>query len=699
MRGWVTRSGRALLASLVLLACDAAPVPAAIELRVSPPRTWYHTGQTIQLNGVVTDAAGAEIEGVEVAFEVDPPGMATEGAPLPDPRSATFTLGAEGRATFTACVPSADPEVPPTLCDSVTVRIDDGMPALEVETPTPGAQLDAPDGIVVRASVADRSMVNVYVDGTPATVDAMGRFEGTVEASFGVNHIVVSATDGLTDASEVEMDVLWAPEYTPALGADGEPSVAFDDGLSIWLGQRFFDDEVPIDTTARPVTTRDLADVLELVIGRLDPGSLVPDPVVDSPPTFTLRVPDVRVGAPHVEIDLTDDGADLFIRVGRIEADTSGALMVDTTSLPLTGTISGSAVAFAHLTIRKDGPDAPLDVSVGDLSVGLERLEGDFVSPETTAVFRLAEGLLRTTLETALVDALSGTLESSVPGVLRDALGAIDTALADQSIDLASGPFPPVTLLIDGRIRTLRSTFRRDLTATLSTRVGTTSPATFPETRGVPRLTTLPALPFVDQGSLQLGVRLALLNGLLHSLWASGLLDIDASSVLPDSISGLVSEARIVGRMQPILRPPRADETDALVLSIGQLELELTFMDEPVRFGMNIEAGVNIDLSDNRIAVQIADEPTLHVWTLQAPSNPRLLTPATIETLLTDLWPDLRDSVAGGLGFDLPLPSLGDLGGLAPELAGLRLSLGGTEPLRLRRGVLVLGAEMSGTLP
>jgi sodium-dependent dicarboxylate transporter 2/3/5 len=46
--------------------------------------------------------------------------------------------------------------------------------------------------------------------------------------------------------------------------------------------------------------------------------------------------------------------------------------------------------------------------------VGLETVQGDFVSPETTAIFRLAEGLLRTTLEDALVDALEDTLAATV---------------------------------------------------------------------------------------------------------------------------------------------------------------------------------------------------------------------------------------------------------------------------------------------
>jgi hypothetical protein len=122
-------------------------------------------------------------------------------------------------------------------------------------------------------------------------------------------------------------------------------------------------------------------------------------------------------------------------------------------------------------------------------------------------------------------------------------------------------------------------------------------------------------------------------------------------------------------------------------------------MDEPVRFGMSLDAGVSIDLTENRIAIDLAETPTLRIWTLLAPSNPRLLTPDTVETLLLEFWPDLRSSIVGGLAIDLPIPSLGDLGGLAPELAGLDLTLNQTDTLRTRRGVLVMEAQMSGVLP
>lgn len=696
----LTRTCAALLTMLLSACGGGSPDPAAIEARIDPSRLWYHTGQVVTLTGVVTDFVGEPIEDVTVLWIAEPAGAVTEGAPPSDPRQARYTLDATGTIVFTGCVVPTDEMQRPTLCDTVDVRVDDGMPSLEVETPVPGAELDDPDGIVVRGSVADRSVVRVYVNGQLAPTDDLGRFEATVPAEFGVNHLLVDASDGLTDPSQVRMDVLWAPTYTPALSADGRPELALDDGLALRLGQPFFDDGVPLDPDATPLRTRDLADLLELVIGHVDVSSLIPDPVVDNPPTFTLRVGSVSLGQPRAELDVTADGADLFVRLAGVSAETSGALIVEGTSLPLTGTIRASAVAYARILVRKESEEAPVEVSVAELAVGIESLEGTFVSSETAAVFRLAEGLFRMTLEDLLVDAVRDTVETSVPAVLRDALTAVDGALAGQSFTLDSAPFPPITILVDGAMTSLETAYRREMLATLRTTIGTDVPSVHPESRGVARIDAGAMSPrFFRDGAVSLGVRLAVLNGLLHALWSSGLLDVDVSSLLPEGIRGLVSEARLTGRLPPVLRPARAEETDDLVLSVGQLELEVLFMGAPARFAVSIDAGVTLDVAGNAISLGIAETPEITVWTLVPASNPRSLSAETVRALLVELWPDLRSSVADGLALELPLPGLGDLGGLAPDLAGLTLELETTDRMRERGGVLVLDARLVGTLP
>lgn len=551
---------------------------------------------------------------------------------------------------------------------------------------------------MVRGSIADRGPVRVFVNGELAELDAMGRFETTVPARFGINHLVVEASDGLTEVSQVEMDVLWAPSFTPATNDEGRPELSLEDGLVLRLGQRFFDDGTPLDPS-EPVRTEDLADLLELIVMHLDVDTLIPDPVVDNAPTFTLRVRSVALGAPDVELDVTDEGAELFLRLGNLSAETSGALQIDDTTLPLDGSILGSAAAYAQLEIRKESEEAELVVELGELLVGIEHLEGNFDSEETAAVFRLVEGLFRSTLEDTLATAVHDSLASSVPEVLRNALVAIDEALAGQRIELDAAPFPAVAIGIDGRIASLGASYRRDVLASLRTTIGTDTASTQPTTRGVARLDASamgPAL-FRD-GTVSLGVRLAVLNGLLHSLWSSGLLAVDVTPLLPDNLTGLVSDAKLEGRLPPVLRPPEREEVDDLILSIGQLELTLETGGQPARFAIHLEAGVSVDIADNRIALSVAEEPRIHVWTQVESADPRLINATTVRALLLQIWPDLRESVTRGLAFELPLPALGDVGGLAPALASLRFELEPTGPISLRRGTLILDARLVGRL-
>ncbi len=701
------RSSRAIALFTLLLACGGPPPPTAIEASINPSRVWYHTGQNVTLTGLVTNVLEEEITDIEVSWTVEPADAATLGTAPADPRQAAFRLARQGTATFTGCVVIPG-EAEPSLCDSLTVRIDDGMPMLEVTSPTPGQELldSGEGGILVRGSVTDAGSVNVFVNGLAADLTPVGEFSVSLIPSFGVNHIVVNASDGVTDVSRVEMDVLWAPGYQPALSAEGLPELTLNDGMAIWLGQDFFDDELPLDSTLDPVQTRDLADLLELVIGHLQLGSVIPDPAYQSGDTIVLHVTRAELGEPHVEIDLTDTGADLFLRIAGVEVDTTGTLDIGGTcdpapcaGVPLDGTVTASAVAFARLTMRKDSETAPLEISLGDVQVGLESVQGAFVDPDANALFRALESLLRSSLEGVLLGSVDMLLTSSVPALLEDTFLAIDGALAGRELPLNQPPFPPVTIRIDGRIRDISTVFRREMVTTMRMTVGTDVPSIHTDSLGVPMIEPVEMTPtFFRDGSLQLAVRLTLLNALLHSLWSSGLLDVDIGGLLPSSVSGLVTSARLEGRLPPVLRPPRPEEPYDLMLSLGQLELPLTFNGAPVRFAVSLEAGVDIDAVANRISINVSETPTIHVWTVEEPADASLLTPELLHMLLVDLWPDLRAGLVNSLSFELPLPALGDVGGLAPELTNLTLSIDMLQRVRPRGSVLLLDAQMLGTL-
>lgn len=695
-----------ILTSLTLLGLALAPacengapeqIPTAVVLAISPMRAAYRTGEMVQVTATVLDQYDMAITDAVVPIVVAPAEAVTDGGAAPMGRR--YTLDATGTVRFEGC--SEELAIDGSeLCDALAILVDDGSPVLEVSEPLPGAELggDGATDIVVRGSVSDMRMSRVFVNGMLADVDSLGVFEAHVPPRFGVNHLSIVASDGVVTESTAEMDVLWAESYLRARTSWGAPGVSLPEGAVLDLGARFFDDGTPLLDRTRPVATDDLADLATLVIGEIDAGALVPDPVVDSP-TFMLRVTDVRLQGLAVEIQTDDDAIDLFLRVSDLEVDTAGALDIEGTMLPLGGGIGAAVAAYVRVHVERDSLAVPIDVSLEELEVALERTEGHFDDDQVNAVFALASGLLRTTLEAQLQTALDDLLGAAIPDLLRGIFVGLDTALNGQTVALDTGVFPPITLLIDGQLASLTSRYGRGIEGVLRIDAGIEGESTHPESRGVALAAEAVGDPFFRSARLQLGVRLALLNGLLHALWDGGLLEVDATALLPASVSSIVSEAILHGRMSPIIRPANPGEGHDLVLSVGQLELDAVYTGDPVHYGMTLEAGIDISVVDNRLTLTIAEEPFIRVWAMDRASERALSSDTLRMLLLTMLWPQLRSSLADGLSLELPIPAPDALTALAPSLAGLSLSLSMTERIGLRGETLVVEGALQGALP
>ncbi len=685
------------LVALLLAGCsNAAPIPTSLTLSIAPMRAAYRTGETVMLSVVILDQLDQPIAEETAEVVVTPSGAAVMmGA---TPMGQRFTLSETGFVTFSSCWGEHDDG---PLCDELRILVDDGSPVLEVSEPLPGAEL-GPEGevtdIVVRGSVADMRMSRVFVNGALAEVDDLGRFEAHVEPRFGVNHLVVAASDGVVTPSTAEMDVLWAPSYARGRTSWGAPGVSLPAGAALDLGAGFFDDRVPLVSTDRPVVTEDLADLATLIIREVDATSLLPDPVVDSS-SFTLRVTDVRLEGLSVEISPQDGALELFLRVADLQVDTEGRLDIEGTMLPLDGGIGAAVAAYVRVRVGRTSLEEPIDVTLEELEVALERAEGRFENAQVNAVFALASGLLRTTLETELQAAMDDLLADAIPDLLRGLFVGLDTALNGQEIALDTGVFPAITLLIDGQLATLTAIRGRGIAGVLQIDAGIEGEAIHPDSRGVALAAETDDDPFFRSARLQLGIRLALLNGLLHALWDGGLLEVDATALLPSSISSIVSSAMISGRMSPVIREGALGEAHDLILSVGQLELDAVYMGSPARYGMTLEAGIDVDVVDNRLSLTIAEEPFIRVWAMDLASERALSSDALRGLLLTMLWPSLRESLADGLSLELPIPAPDALTSLAPSLAGLTLSISMTERIGLRDDTLVVEGSLRGVLP
>jgi hypothetical protein len=688
-----TTTMRNALLLFALAAIGCADEPRNIEVTVSPSRQYYRSGQSVELIGQVTNQAGNPVDNARVTWIVDPPQAATavgDGAAL---SSETFRLAAQGRVTISGCVGAS--------CDSVALRVDDGSPVLEIESPQPGAELDDPDGIRVVGSVSDRGVARVFVAGQPVATDEIGRFETTLDAAFGVNHVSVTASDGLTEESTVAMDVLWAPAYAAAISDLGTPELRLENGISLSLGQQLLDDGVPLDPEITPIATDDLADILGLVAARMPLLDRIPDPVIDEP-DFTLRVAAADTGPVTSSIDVTAEGVEVFLRLSELRLTTEGTLVFSGETLDLAGVVLASVAAAGRISVTKASEADPIEVDLSSLILALETVDGQFVDEETDAVFLLAEGALRTTIEDQLLAGVEETLAAALPTVLEDLLVGLDTGLADIEVVLDNPLLPaPITFLIDGRLASVTSHRGVEMLSTLRTTVGTTTEAVHPDSRGVPLLTAPGTIEsgFFRDRALQVGVRLDFLNGLLHALWSSGALEIDISEQLTGELGDLAEGGRLSARLAPVARPSRPGESDTLVLSLGQVEVEIDLPDgQQARFGVGLDTAIDADIVDNALVVVAPGEPRVRVWTLEAAEG-TVFTEDLIAAVLKIQWKQIRDSIVESLRFDLPVPALGALGELAPDLANLELSVELAEPAELRGSTVMLHGALRGVLP
>ena len=672
---------------------DIAPeTPAGIEVAVMPARTYYRTEQTVRVVATVIDIDENTLDAAEVAFTAEPASAVT------DLGDGSFVLDVEGSLTFEACT-VADGVTGEPLCDSVRILVDDGSPNLEVTSPTPGQELggDGTTAIEVSGSVADSRGVTVYINGVPTDVDEMGMFTGSVTPLFGVNHLDIAASDEVSDPARVQMDVMWGDAYV-APDPGENPAITLDEGLTFQLGQAFFDDGVPLDLDATPLTTQDLAGIFELVLAHLDFMSFLPNPLIDSS-SLQLNVTSVDVSDVTVELDVVDGGAELFVRFGTMTANTTGNLDFEGSMLDLSGSVSITASAFAALSVSKADLESPVVATVDSLEVAIEELNGNFVSDEANAILALAESIFRTTLEDQLRAGFNDSLVDALPDILAGALNGLDTALQGQSIPLETDLFPALTITLDGRLARLDTRQRRWMRAPMRLAIGTDAAIAHPETRGAVDLDAA-ADPLFDGIPMQLGVRLLVLNGLLHTLWNSGLLEIDATALLPDSLAGAVEEAVLSGQMAPIVRPARGAETNDLGLAIGQMQLQLQVLDDITTFGITLEAGADLQVVDGAISLELAETPVVRTWIIGSNTASPLIDDEALRLLLIDtLWPQIQESVSGGIRFELPSLEVGDLSSLAPELAGFALSIDQRDRLDVRENAAVLDLAITGSLP
>lgn len=662
------------------------PIPRFATLNMMPARTVYAVGTRVLPEVTVLDVAGVPIAEALVDITYSPGDAARniEGR---------WELLKEGNVTFTACALEPGPDGL-AVCASDTLVVDNAPPVVVIESPVPGFQSAEPSASVqVRGTVTDtHGEPVVYVNGAVVGV-VDGQFETDVDLRFGINHIEVTATDQINPTAAVTgVDVLWAPQYLPVL--EDRPGVALDDAIVFWLGQGFVDDRSPIRRAPDGTyETQDLVDILELVLRNIDLNQQISNPVINSAGAF-LTVENIDIGKPRIVGDIIEGGVEIYLQLNDLAVSTQGGLDVNGQVLNLAGDIEATMSAVIRLDVVKASPTSPVEVTVGRLELAVESATANFASPEANAIFALAQSALRTTLETLLLDTVQGAFVDQLPALLGDTLGALDTALQNQTLDLDLGFGSPLTLLLDARITRLETHRRSRLEAGLSGSAALNSPRRQTGSLGIPS-PWVAADPFFASSRIQIGVQQGFVNGLLHGLWDAGLLELDVTEQLPIN----TDRATISAKIQPLLRPPLEGQDGTVVLQVGQLELQIDVLGRQDRYGINLEAAARFELVGNALSVTFSPVPRLETWVISSgESGPLLSTEGLEQLLLGRVYPQLLNALSGGLSLNLPVPDLSGLGSVAAPLSAFTVEFGLARPVVMRDGWLIVDATLDGAL-
>ena len=567
---------------------------------------------------------------------VTPAGAAT-------PAGDRFEIRGEGRITFTACAPSDYYADEDELCASASILSDAGLPTIVIDAPSPGERIIGRGTVTVRGRVTDtHGSVAAYLDGRELPLDGSGRFSVEVFPTFGINHVAVSASDGVRpDESAVFVDYLWAPASQPV---DGD-RVVLENGVALRLGADFFDDNETEELVDGRAEIDDIASYVEILLQHADFGAIASNYGL---PRYGIEVVDARIGDAFVEVTLLDNGFELRMDIPDLEVEFTGINPGGWPRLPYDGTVSTSATLYVRFETRKAGPREPLRVSPRDLQVNLGDLTGEFDNQFTQGAWDLAYDDVHGPVTERIQNGVVAGFVLRMAETLSDGLAEVDRALWAQEYAL---PLPggDANLTWGGLGTTVTtSAGAMVIEAPLLADAG----PLFRGRDGVASHNPEPA-PFLETSRLQAAVPLASFNAPLHVLWGSGALAFDGRSELAPTVAQLITRADVTLGLPPVVAPSQ-DPAHDLVLQLGQIEIELEVRGETARFGASVDIPGNIVLEDGDVFFRPDGAPAINGWVINADSALPGLNADAVVAILRDAVTDHLLNVLEDLRVTIP---------------------------------------------
>jgi hypothetical protein len=588
-----------------------------------------------------------------------------------------------------------------------------GDVAVAITSPAPGDELLAADNVTIHVTGTVTTTDPAYgalvasVNQTVVDLDDSGAFTAELTPTVGINHIEVDADDGLGDTANQQLDVMWAPDYLPPVGAT--TGFELSDALDLYLGQRFFDQRqfgTTLDLTTDPVVAHDLASALELILWNIDLASLIDGGINESSGSSSISIAIGSATPAEIIVDaiVADSPApeiDLSIDLDGVFLGTTGTFTFSGSNYPIAGGLAADMHASARLLLSVGGAGA-ISVSVADVTATVGPLSPSFTGSDANTLdgfITIGNNDFRTLVEGIIQQQLIPTFTNQIPPLLESLLGATSSLLDNVSFTLDAQLGTPVTVTLDGKVDSLdvipgpaTGEAPGHVMVHQHVTVSSGSAPIHADSRGAARVSATPVQPPTDTSSLSLLMSQDFLNALLHTLWSSGLLEGSAT------FGGLT--ANVSAKLQPFVVPIPDDvacDIDGVrcdvLLQLGQLQVELPGFAQS--FAINATAGARVVVDGTTISFVIQQTPTLIVWQTSADRG-QLNTTTVSDLVSTVVWPQLFAALGDKLHITLPIPDLAALGldALSPNLANAQLQLDVHQSAAVTPGYLGLGADL-----
>jgi hypothetical protein len=558
------------------------------------------------------------------------------------------------------------------------------------------------------SSFVDPSQKTAFASAIPCQVDADCKDGGTCggdpqnlrcsvspwasqeAAQHGLNAVLADAEDVGGEKVEVTRGFYYSGKYYPTDAATPKGALV-PDGMQVFLGKDFLDDGVH-----DPLHPDDLATIMEIAIGGLDVGSLLPPTL--SQGDLEVKLSGTKFGKPHISLAPQAGGISMKIEIPNVYTD------IDVKAKQKLGPISFTLKVSGNLTIDKvvvstnilmSVENGVAKVAVAGSSVDLQNLKVhvDGLAGLLDPLINLILGAYKGQLQNQMV----ATLNSTIPGLLQGLLQQFALNTTVPLPGLLPGQ-PAVAIQLVSVLKTLEFTTAGGLLkldAGFVSQQGTTHKVLGAIGRDGCIGTSQDAFAIDTTQRLQIALHDDVMNQALHAVWYAGALTIPkltaeqlglAGGNSPSPLPGFSLDGAVFGIdlfLPPIVETCNQPTPEQVRIQVGDLNASATLKlgDDELKLGLfaSVDIGAQIGLAQTATGTQVAVtlDKTPHVMLeLVSISKDFQDQKAAFQSIIQK---QLNDALAKGVpGLDklaVDLPSL-DLGSLLPGLpAGAKIGL------------------------